>query len=217
MMRIYFDESGDLGWIFDQPYGKGGSSRYLTMAFLFLPEIRRNVPKNLIKGLYKKYNWKNEKKANSATLNQKILFSQKCVDRLRNYPDIKIDVITVKKQNVSRHIQADPNTLYNYMAGLVIPDYVGSESTIDLIPDERTIKVESTNSFAEYLKVKLWCEHGYSIGINYSPTLSHHSYHIQFADWLCHCIWIKFEKDTSAPYKILRSHINVRHLFFSNG
>ena len=28
-MQIFIDESGDLGWILDKPYKKGGSSQYL--------------------------------------------------------------------------------------------------------------------------------------------------------------------------------------------
>lgn len=38
-MNVYFDESGDLGWSFDKPYGAGGSSRYLTIAFLIIPKL----------------------------------------------------------------------------------------------------------------------------------------------------------------------------------
>jgi hypothetical protein len=35
-MLIYLDESGELGWKFDAPYRKGGSSRYLTIASLVI-------------------------------------------------------------------------------------------------------------------------------------------------------------------------------------
>jgi len=33
-VRIFVDESGDLGWQFNDPYRAGGSSRYLTLACL---------------------------------------------------------------------------------------------------------------------------------------------------------------------------------------
>jgi len=97
----------------------------------------------------------NEKKASTATVNQKILLCNKTVSLLQNYPDIKIDVITVKKQNVQAHIREDPNKLYNYMIGLVVPDYVKKEKTIIVHPDERSIKVKSGNSLEDFLKIKL--------------------------------------------------------------
>jgi hypothetical protein len=30
-MRIYIDESGDLGWTLDKPNRNGGSSKYITI------------------------------------------------------------------------------------------------------------------------------------------------------------------------------------------
>ena len=154
-MQIYLDESGDLGWKFDEPYRQGGSSRYLSLAFLFLPIEHRNLPKKIIKKLYKKYRWVKEKKASDATSNQKLLFCKYAIGMLNSYPNIKIDVIVVKKTNVQPHIRTDSNKLYNYMSGLVIPDYVCDYDEVEFMPDERSIKVESGNSLIDYLQLKL--------------------------------------------------------------
>lgn len=64
-------------------------------------------------------------------------------DLLTRYPEIKLDVITVNKVNVQDHIRQDSNKLYNYMLGLVIPDYVSQEGNFTLVTDERSIKVKS--------------------------------------------------------------------------
>lgn len=212
--QIYLDESGDLGWNFSGPYNRGGSSQFLTLAFLFLPPSDRNAPKHLIRSLYRKYNWKNEKKASQATPNQKALFCEKTVKLLKRRPEVKIDVITVKKRNVFPHIRGDANKLYNYMTGLVIPDYIGSEDMVQFIPDERSIKVESGNSLEDYLKIKLWFEHGFRTMIRVEPASSHKNYNLQFVDWIAHCIWSSYENQTAQFLEILRPSIKVRCLYF---
>jgi hypothetical protein len=51
-MNLYLDESGDLGWKFDKPYREGGSSRYLTIATLIIPQNLSHLPKRIIKEIY---------------------------------------------------------------------------------------------------------------------------------------------------------------------
>ena len=53
-MNIYIDESGDLGFSFSRPYGKGGSSRYLTITCLLVPKHLTHKPKRLVKKLYQR-------------------------------------------------------------------------------------------------------------------------------------------------------------------
>lgn len=50
---FYTDESGDLGWSFDRPYGKGGSSRYLVIAAMSLPVAEAHRPERVMKDLFK--------------------------------------------------------------------------------------------------------------------------------------------------------------------
>jgi len=213
-MQIYLDESGDLGWNFDTPYRSGGSSRYLALAFLFLPQKHRNNPKRLIRDLYNKYRWSGEKKAGSATISQKIQFCKKAATMLQKNNEIKIDVIIVNKVNVQSHIQSDPNKLYNYMAGLVIPHYVGERKSVEFIPDKRSVKVKSGNSLTDYIQVKLWFDHNCETKIINNPCESHKNYNLQFVDWTAHCAWWKFEDSVEEPFNILSPHVNTRKLFF---
>lgn len=61
---IYLDESGDLGWIFDAEYRRGGSSRYLTICAVITSDDKKHLPAREIKKLYKQYGFspKEEKK-----------------------------------------------------------------------------------------------------------------------------------------------------------
>src|SRR5690349_3049910 len=111
-MQVYVDESGDLGWTFSKPFQAGGSSRFLCLALLFLPAAHQKLPRRIIADMYKKYRWVKEKKASSATLNQKMEFAQALVALLTTHSDIRIDCIVVKKENVQPHIRQDANKLY---------------------------------------------------------------------------------------------------------
>jgi len=213
-MQVFLDESGDLGWSFNEQYRAGGSSRYITLAFMFLPLQHIRRPKRIIQSLYRRYKWQSEKKAANATSNQKIEFSQKVVQLLERYRDIKIDVVTVQKQNVQEHIRADANKLYNYIAGLVMPEYIRHSDQVQFIPDERSIKVKSGNSLVDYLQTKLWFELDLRTTIINSPGKSHEQYNLQFVDWIAHCIWIKFEDRITGAHDLILPHIRHRQLFF---
>jgi hypothetical protein len=198
-VQVYVDESGDLGWIFSQPFRSGGSSRYLCLAFLFLPKALRKLPKQIIAGMYKKYGWLSEKKASSASPSQKMEFAQALVALLTAHPEIKIDCIVVKKENVRSHIRSDGNKLYNYMCRLVVCDHVSSRATIQFIPDKRSIKVESGNSLSDYLQTVLWFDCGTATQLVNNPQESHGNYNLQFTDWIAHCVWAHFE-DGNQPF-----------------
>ncbi len=120
-METYLDESGDLGWKFDAPYRKGGSSRHITIASLVVSPAKKHLPKRLIQKLYKKFKWPTniERKWAEMSLNERVWFSEKANKLRLNHPnDIRYLSITVKKENVQKHIRNDANKLYNYMIGL---------------------------------------------------------------------------------------------------
>lgn len=214
-MQVLLDESGDLGWTFNKPYNNGGSSRYLTLAFMFLPKRYLRKPKEIIRKMYRKYKWRNEKKANTASIKQKETFCYACGKLLEKIPEIKIDTITVFKENVEDHIRQDANKLYNFMAALIVPEYIISKTVVDFIPDERTIKVKSGNSLVDHLKTKIWFERGGKTKILNKPGRSHEQYNLQFIDWISHCVWKKFEHKDSYFFDILIPFINHRKLFFN--
>ena len=113
-MNVYLDESGDLGFSFRKPFRKGGSSRYLTIAFLLVPKNLSHLPKRIVKDLYlqKKWSRKNELKGSQLTVAEEVSFAKKVVKVLSKYPQIQILAITVDKRKVKPHIRQDSNKLY---------------------------------------------------------------------------------------------------------
>jgi len=215
-MQVYLDESGDTGWKFSLPFREGGSSRFLCLAFLFLPKPYKRMQKIIIADLYKKYGWLSEMKASRATEIQKLEFCTATNQMLAKFPNIRIDCIVAKKENVHPHIQADPNKLYNYMCKLVMIDHVRNVAEFEFIPDKRSVKVESGNSLSDYLQMVLWfdCTPPSRTKIVNHPQESHRNYNLQFVDWIAHCVWAHFENGEEAIYQKIIPRIKVRPLFF---
>lgn len=215
-MFVFLDEAGDLGFKFDAPYMRGGSSRFLTLTCLFVPKNKKHFPKRVIKSLYSKFRWSSseEVKSSEMTKNQKICFCNLALSLFQNNKDIQVHAITVKKENVQRHIQADGNILYNYMTNLCAMDEIKKHASVTLYPDKKSIKVKSGNSLTEYLKTKLWFEHNVSTQLEVSPADSSQSRNIQFVDILCNCIWRQYEYRDPTFIKMLSNHLNLKPLFF---
>ena len=216
-MIIYLDESGDLGWKFDLPYRRGGSSRYITIASLVVSKSKKHLPKRLVKGLYKKFKWSPsiEKKWSEMTIEERVWFTKKANELHIKYPeDVKYLSITVKKENVELHIRSDPNKLYNYMIGLSLLNEMKGHEQVEFIPDPRSIKVESGNSLHDYLQTKLWFEMQSTTILTTKPCDSAASRNIQFSDMLSGIVQGHFEDGNSSPWSKIRTNISYKTLFF---
>ena len=216
LMNVYIDESGDLGFSFKRPFRKGGSSRYLTIAFLLIPKNLSYLPKRIVKKLYKRKKQLTtvEIKGCDLTLNDKTFFASKVMDLLSKNPQIKIFSITTNKRNVKEHIRQDPNKLYNYMIGLILPKKIKRFKNITFIPDERSIKVKSGNSLADYLQIKLWFDLKSKTRIENKPQESHRNLNLQFIDWVTHIIWEWYEDKDFTAFEIIRRRVELLDLFF---
>jgi hypothetical protein len=99
--------------------------------------------------MYTKYGRMSEMKASDATEAQMVEFWGAANRMVSSNPEIKIDCIVAKKENVQTHIREDPNKLYNYMCKLVMTEHVKAVPEFEFIPDNRSIKVESGNSLSD--------------------------------------------------------------------
>jgi len=215
-MNIYVDESGDLGWKFDQPYQKGGSSRYLTITCLLVPKNLSQLPKRIVKDFYskRKRSPRHELKGSDLTEIEKEDFANKIVELFTENPEIKILSMTVNKENVQEHIRQDPNKLYNYMINLILLDNIKDKPKINFIPDKRTIKVKSGNSLVDYLQIQLWLVLNVQTTIQNYPQESHTCWNLQFTDWVSHIIWNMFENQRFKAFNILKNKVICKTLFF---
>jgi capsule polysaccharide export protein KpsE/RkpR len=213
----YLDESGDTGWIFNLPYQRGGSSRYLSIGYIILPQELKHLPKKIIKrfNLKFKINPFSELKGSHLYPDRRIYFANQVINLLEITPLIKIGVITVYKPNVAAHIRNDSNKLYNYMVNLAISDKIKSADKVFLNWDERTLKVKSGNSLTDYLQIKLWFELNSGAVIVGQSCKSHEVRNILFIDWLTHIVWSYYENGNINGFSILNRKIELLTLFFS--
>lgn len=215
-VTIALDESGDLGWKFDAPYRRGGSSRYLTIASILYSQEKNKYPKRLVKDLYTKFRWnpKQEMKWADMDENHRVELANKLKELVTNHSDIKLLSITVKKENVQEHIRQDGNKLYNYMIGLSLLNEMKCHENITFIPDPRSIKVKSGNSMHDYLQTKLWFDKSASTVLRTTPLESQACKAIQVADMLSGVVQNHFEDGNSTAWGILSPYIQCRKLFF---
>ncbi len=213
---VFLDESGDLGWKFTLPHRAGGSSRYLTLGHLIIPEGQDYILGRLVKSIYDKYQIspKNEKKGIDFSLKQKEFVAGEIVNMMNANPDFRLGAITVRKEMVLPHIRRDGNKLYNYMIKRSVLDQIQSSPNVSLVRDERTIKVKSGNSCIDYLQITLWFEYQTPTIIIDYPRPSHNHKSLIFIDWVTNFVWSHYEDGQSSPYKILSPKLKNLTLFF---
>ena len=215
-MNIYLDESGDLGWVLNKPYRHGGSSRYMTIAFVACPNEKKHLLKRIVRKVYNKTKTdpKIELKGSALNVEDKKYFSREVHKLVSMNPDIRIGAITVNKSKVKIHIREDANKLYNFMIRLAILDTVRNEPLVNLIRDNKTVKVKSGNSLIDYLQTTLWFEMDSKTRLVDIPSDSKKVQNLIFIDWINNLIWGNFEDKNSEPYDILKSVIDSKKLFF---
>lgn len=213
---IYLDESGDLGWTFTAPYRAGGSSRFLTISALCVPNEKKHIPKRLVKGLYKKFNWspQNEKKWVDMSDAPRKEFAENANRMCQAHKDISLHAIVVKKENVLAHIRKDANKLYNYMIKLALLDFMAQFDVVTLIPDPRSIKVESGNSLHDYLQTELWFTKKASTNLLTTPMDSRNCLGLQFSDMLAGVVQTRHEDNLAANFQLVSKNITLSRLYF---
>ncbi len=215
-MNVYLDESGDLGWILDKPYRHGGSSRFLTIAFVCCPPEKKHLLRRVVVEVYKrkKADPKIEIKGSSLSIEDKVFFAEKVRKLVSMNPDIKIGAITVNKSKVQTHIREDANKLYNYMIRLAVLPNVYGFPVVNLIRDNKTVKVKSGNSLIDYLQMSLWFDMNSSTRIVDIPSDSKKVKNLIFIDWINNLIWGKYEDGNDRAYEIIRNVMTSKKLFF---
>jgi hypothetical protein len=213
---IYADESGDLGWTLDRPYRNGGSSRHLTVAAVCVPPEKKHLPKRVVRGLYNAYGWPTsaERKWVDMPAPARTDFARAVLQMCQSNPDISMHAIIVNKVAVGEHIRRDPNKLYNFMVRLSLLDCLCQYDEATLIPDARSIKVESGNSLHDYLQIELWFVKKVKTILTTQPLESKHCLGVQFADMLSGIVQSCIEDRSLSDYKIIEPALKPKFLFF---
>ena len=188
----------------------------MTIAFVVCPSEKKHLLQRIVVDVYKrtKFNPKKELKGSALSVADKCFFAEKVRKLVSMNPDIVIGSITVNKSKVQLHIREDANKLYNYMIRLAVLPVIKDQPFVNLIRDNKSVKVKSGNCLIDYLQTELWFELHSRTKVVDIPSDSKRVKNLIFIDWMNNLIWGRYEDCNTAPYDILKNVITSRKLFF---
>lgn len=202
---LYLDESGNLG--------KAG--RYFTIAAIETTNVKplMNVMKKTVlkaKQRFTKFQNAKEIKASDSSAIVKEYFLRKIASK-----DIHIRYIVADKKQVKKELLDDENLLYNYMLKFLIVPVAKTKGLKKLVInlDKRSIKVKSSNSFEDYIKIVLRYEMGLNIEIIVNYVESHNCYAIQASDFVANATYTKYEHNYDLFSKVIEKRIVFRDYY----
>lgn len=215
-VTIYLDESGDPGWIFDKPYGNGGSSRFLVLAAVIAPYDKTHQLERIVRGMYKRRKRPKESELKSVHLNSKDRehFAKELVTLAGKHPDIRFTAIAVQKPNVCSAFRRYYEGLYNYVTMTMLVDEIGQHADVDLIPDHRDMKPRHRHGMHDFMLTNLACRE-YETRLNTTPSVSNGNMALQFADYLASLVWGRYEYGAQGLFETIAPHVQLRELYFS--
>lgn len=205
---LNFDESGNMG----------RDGRYFTISCIETTDPRplKNTMKNgglKVKRKFPSYKDENEIKAVDSNPVIKDYMLRRIASK-----DIKIRYIVADLPHVKKRLIEDENLLYNFMLHYVILPVARYRNVdhIEINLDKRTIKVKSTNSFKDYINLKINYELGKDIQVDVNYVESQNSYAIQAADFVANAINSYYEYGHEYYYNLFESKIIQNERFPRN-
>ena len=194
-MFCFLDESGDLGF-------KEGSSRYFIITILktndeiiikrILKRIRRRKLKKTLKNLP-------EFKGNNTTPEVR-----RAVLKSLNQHKIEIHSIVLDKSKVRSNIRDVKFTLYNYVAGSILPRALARNRTVNMVVDKVVNKKIIREDFNSYVKAQIQNRSFYpKVDIRVSHFDSKNSAGLQACDMICWSIFRKYESNDDSYYNLI--------------
>ena len=190
MLKIYVDESGNLGT----------QGRYFVIG-AFCTESGKRI-RNIIK----------KHCAKQAVTELKHRFTsfedrQKLAYKFKTVVDHKTGYICVDKTKIiSPHLKADNNLLFNYAFSYLMRDivkYQGSQD-IKIIVDNRNQKVGSVNSLGDYLRIKAYTEWNFTHHMDTVYVDSESDRLVQAADFVAGATLERYKNNKTHVYNILQ-------------
>lgn len=208
---IFFDESGDLGWILDKPYRDGGSSRYFTIAGVSGKNNSHLKIGKAIRKLHKEQKWtsKNEKKWANIGSQPKVKFANIAVDLVKNNTDIEIFVAYLDKNKFPEHIRSgNHHLIYSWMVSEFICNNLKTTNYISLCPDSLNEGFGNT-VFEDLIKKYFWFDEKLDNSVKRVNYNSHFNDGLAFCDFIAGAVQDHLENKKSDPFNIIKNHIII--------
>lgn len=127
---------------------------------------------------------------------------------------LRISYIVADLKHVEDYLLKDKNLLYNFIMKILIDSIVGQNDKgikLNIISDNKTLKVHSKNSFEDYIKIHLNYERklNMDIFVKYLDSDALDAYVVQAADYVANAIYSYYEYNNNLYFDLLKDSINV--------
>ncbi len=209
-LSIYLDESGDLGHVFDLPYGRGGSSRFFTLAAVAVNDAQIHQLTRIVRGIYKgrSRSIQNELKSHQLNQKEKALFAAQAKQLRQSGKLIELCAITLDKRQLPALMRAEPEIMLHHMSKQLLMLLLTTHLEVTLMPDQTNGGERVAQALAAVLKLAI-VEAGANTQLQIRPTDSKHDLAVQFADYLAGLAWQASEFGKDAGLKILGEEIRL--------
>jgi hypothetical protein len=208
MLKIFFDESGDLGF-------SDGSSKWFTVAIVLTLKHRKveKCIKKVHKGLRKKY----KKVSVLHAYNEQPITRKRILQGLNELDDIQILSVILNKEKVHTGLREQKQILYNYVTNILLDrlnnsNVLNNQRSIEICFHQReTNKVLNVN-FLNYLNngTQNWQQENVQIKIK----KSHDEKCLQAVDFVSWAIFRKYEQNDYDYYNIIKEKIISENFLF---
>lgn len=211
---IFVDESGDLGWQLDKPRGHGGSSRFLVLAAIVIPDGMNKHVERIVRNLYRQRGRSlgNELKSTLLNNHERSNFARALAQLKEKHAGIGLHAAVAEKTKVPFTLRRKTEILYIHMAEQMLHDAIAHWTTVDIYPDARTVKARDKNSLHNYLEMRLAIA-GHEASITTMPSESGQLREIQAADILASIVGAKFEENSSLFDQHFHHAVELSKLF----
>ncbi|HFQ5220529.1 TPA: DUF3800 domain-containing protein [Vibrio vulnificus] len=219
---FYLDESGDLGWSLDKPFGKGGSSQHLTIATISSEQESIKHIGRFMKEAKKRFGFsaKQEMKWKDLSHEQRLEFSQQAAQLIKKHDSLQCYALVVAKRGVHPRLRNDKNLLYNYLIKMSLLDEIIKYPNVTLIPDPQGIAPNTGAPLHIYIQHMAY-EYAVRTGspvtsVGFKQLDSSSCFGIQFADMLAGIVQQKYEGISGEYLSHFAGLIKVKPFFFPN-
>lgn len=191
-MLAYLDESGNLG----------RSGRFFVICAL-MPENPKRI-KNIIKGCIANFRKRNiildELKSPFLTFPLK----QKILQKLAKKDDFHCSYVVGDKKHIDPNLLKVNNVCFNYLAShLFKPILKGTNEDVQVIIDNRSVKVASKNSLKDYIKLEALTKWGFNKKITFRYKDSRDVKNLQAVHLIANVVYGRYTYNTKHLYNLI--------------
>lgn len=195
MIKIYIDESGNLGL----------NEGYFVIAML-APTNPKRI-KNIIKRFCAHHSIEEAHACHLLFPDRQFL-----ANKLNQEKDYTASYIVVDKMMVeNKKLYESNNLLFNYLFSFLVEDiFKTNTDDIMLYLDNRNQKVASVNSLGEYIKIKAYTSWGFTKEVTFEYCDSKDVKALQMVDLIAHCIFKKYTSKKEDLYNRLNISKSIK-------